>query len=413
MSQEERMSASLTFPFGSFLMLRLEYVLLTGNELEAKILRLIEKRMDDERRRRYQAQMNTLPSGTKETSAVLDIPKNVWVPISHALFLYDLYGTVQSENTLKRALASLLKKQLILARKGQGRYAPTEYQLNLEKIEEEFAAMSAQGRAGYQQMIPSSNDPLHSAPGYQAVTPTEDQSVIPSSATRGSRVDPLRVSATDPKRRYREKTDSRTATGEDGLFESQAAPAHVHTDSSSSEANLGTLSAEERKMSASLPPSCVAPETPLDAEAIVRLIESKRGIPYDSVSRSRQLTAAQRLLTLSLPLTVDILERVYDECCDPWWQQHFGALHVTHLVEREKSHGELRIVRLLKRVQAKKQSFAHDAIPLSSDSGQPSRLVSSLRVGVSGLPIIQAPAQPMTVITPKCHRPYSAGRMVS
>jgi hypothetical protein len=51
--QEERMSALLTFPFGSFLMPRLEYVLLTGNELEAKILRLIEKRMDDERRRRY------------------------------------------------------------------------------------------------------------------------------------------------------------------------------------------------------------------------------------------------------------------------------------------------------------------------------------------------------------------------
>jgi hypothetical protein len=165
MPQEERMSALLTFPFGSFLMLRLEYVLLTDNELEAKILRLIEKRMDDERKRRYQAQMNTMPPGTRETKAVLDIPKNVWVPISHALFLYDLYGLVQSENTLKRAIASLLRKQLILARKGQGRYAPTEYRLNLEKIAQEFAAMSQQGRAGYQPVAPSSNDPLASAPG--------------------------------------------------------------------------------------------------------------------------------------------------------------------------------------------------------------------------------------------------------
>lgn len=369
MSQEERMSVLLTFPFGSFLMLRLEYVLLTDNELEAKILRLIEKRMDDERRRRYQSQMNKLLPGTKESRTVLDIPKNVWVPISHALFLYDLYGLVQSENTLKRALSSLLKKELILVRKGQGHYASTEYQLNLEKIAQEFAAMSEQGRARYQPVTPSSADTLEAAPVEQAVTLSDHQVEVPSSATRGSRADPLRVSATDPKRRYREKTDSRKATGEDGLFESQAAPAHVHTDSSSGEANLGTLSEEERKMSASLPPSCPAPEPPLDAEAIVRLIEDKRGIPYDSVSRSRQLTAAQRLLTLSLPLTVDILERVYDECCDPWWQQHFGALHVTHLVEREKSHGELRILRLLKRVQAKKQSFAHDAIPLSSDPG--------------------------------------------
>lgn len=391
---EERMSALLTFPFGSFLMLRLEYVLLTGNELEAKILRLIEKRMDDERRRRYQTQMNKLPSGTKESSTVLDIPKNVWVPISHALFLYDLYGLVQSENTLKRALSSLLKKQLILTRKGQGRYAPTEYQLNLEKIAQEFAAMSQQGRAGYQPVTPSPDDPLEDAPGDQAMVLAEDQAVIPSLATRGSTVDPLRVSANDPHRKEYEKSDSRTIA--------EAA------------ANCSEPQAATPTLANGFPPLANPPsETPLDAEAIVRLIESKRGIPYDPPSRSQQLHAAQHLLALPVSLTVDVLERVYDECYDPWWQRHFGDLHVTHLVEREKPHGEPRILRLLKRVQAKRDRPQNIVGLSSSDPGVYASPASPLHVGISGLPIIHAPAQPMTVIASKRSRPRPVGRMVS
>ena len=416
---EERMSALLTFPFGSFFMLRLEYVLLTGNELEAKILRLIEKRMDDERRRRYQAQMNKMPPGTKETTVVLDIPKNIWVPISHALFLYDLYGLVQSENTLKRALSSLLKKQLILTRKGQGRYAPTEYQLNLEKIAQEFAAMSKQGRAGYQPVTPSPDDLLSSAPGDQAVTISEQQAVILSSVTSISTVDPLRVSEIDPKRRETEKKGS----GRQGEAEEQSLsfPASSQLPSAAAACIAHALAMDQHPKtegSTVLPLSAptaspAEPGTPLDPEAIVRLVEDKRGIPYDTISRSRQLRSAQHLIDLQLPLDVELLERVYDECYDLWWQQHFGALHVTHLVEREKQHGEPRIVRLLKRVQAK----MHNATNVSAPSSQTTKLhppnVLPQLVGVSGLPIIQAPTQPLAVIVPKRTRPCSAERMVS
>lgn len=394
MPQEERMSALLTFPFGSFLMLRLEYVLLTGNELEAKILRLIEKRMDDERRRRYQAKMNTMPPGTKETSAVLDIPRNIWVPISHALFLYDLYGLVQSENTLKRALSSLLEKGLILTRKGQGRYTPTDYQLNLEKIAQEFAAMSEQGRARYQPVTPSSDDTLEAAPEEQAVTLSDHQIEIPSPPTRGAAVDPLRGSANDPNRKESGKNNSRTIAGAAAnCSEPQpAAPALAH----------------------GFPPlTKSSSETPLDAEAIVRLIEEKRSIPYETTARSRQLYAAQQLLALPLPLTVDVLERVYDECYDPWWQQHFGDLHVTHLVEREKQHGEPRITRLLKRIQVKMNNAASVSAPSSPGTELHPPNASPRLVSVSGLPIIQAPTQPLAVIVPKRTRPNPAGRMAS
>jgi len=419
MPQEERMSALLTFPFGSFLMLRLEYVLLTGNELEAKILRLIEKRMDDERRRRYLAQINTMPSGTKETTVVLDIPKDIWVPISHALFLYDLYGLVQSENTLKRALSSLLKKQLIFTRKGQGRYAPAEYQLNLEKIEQEFVRMSKQGKAGYQPVTPSTNDPLEPEPGDQVITPSEGQSVIPSTSTRVLTADPLRVSEIDPTRRETEKSD----LGRKKEAEEQPSPSSPSSQQQSAAAT-GIAHALTRDQNpktegsavgplAAPPASPPEPGTPLDPEAIVRLVEYKRGIPYDMASRSCQLHSAQQLIDMQLPLDVELLERVYDECCDPWWQQHFGDLHVTHLVVREKQHGEPRIVRLLKRVQAKMNHAASVSTPSSQATGRHPPNASPRLVGVSGLPLIQAPEQPMTVIGPKRCRPRPVGRMVS
>jgi hypothetical protein len=113
-----------------------------------------------------------------------------------------------------------------------------------------------------------------------------------------------------------------------------------------------------------LSPSCVsepeiaqevdeAPHTNLSAETIVGLFEQKRGQVYDAKTRSHQLAAARTLLALQLPLTAALLTHMYDECYDDWWREHYGALHVSHLVECERSHGQPRIVRLLQRVQAK------------------------------------------------------------
>jgi len=153
MSDTERMIPLLSFPFNSFLMLRLEYALLTGNTLQAILLRIIEKRMEEQRHRLYQEYMNA-QNKTVPQALVLDIPTEVWVPISHASFLYDLYGLVQSENTLKKALQELRKRKFILIRKGQGRYAPDEYQLNLTLRHEEFKRMQ-QGKAGYQPLTTS------------------------------------------------------------------------------------------------------------------------------------------------------------------------------------------------------------------------------------------------------------------
>jgi hypothetical protein len=97
-----------------------------------------------------------------------------------------------------------------------------------------------------------------------------------------------------------------------------------------------------------------ASDSLLTDEIIVSLYEYKHGgVRYDDESRPYQLQAARALLGLRLPLSVDLLEQIYDECCDKWWCDHFGDLHVSHLIEKEKSHGQRRIVRLLKRIQSR------------------------------------------------------------
>ena len=112
----------------------------------------------------------------------------------------------------------------------------------------------------------------------------------------------------------------------------------------------------------------------MTAEDIVSLFEQKQGKACDENTRPVQLTSARTLLNLHLPLTADILARVYDECCDDWWREHYGTLHVSHLVERER-HGQLRIVRLMHRVQTKAKRMMH-----------PPEQPTNSRPATSGLP---------------------------
>jgi len=129
---------------------------------------------------------------------------------------YDLYGLVQSENTLKKALQELGKRKLILTRKGQGRYAPDEYQLNLKLLHEEFKRMQQQGKAGHQPLTPSEVAPFMASSGDQVLTPSEGQKLTPCKTVRGSKIDPLRVSTSDP---YNRRIIEEKKITEEGLEE--------------------------------------------------------------------------------------------------------------------------------------------------------------------------------------------------
>lgn len=190
-NSEDRMTKLLDFPYGSYLMLRLEYVLICGDELEAKIMRLIEMYMDNDRKKLLQEYLNS----TKDCKPAdqVNITKDVWAPISYRLFMYDLYDQVKSENTLKRAIKSLQKKNFINVKFEQSnRYDAPKYQINVGVVQEEFNKLQKQGKLGYQRLTPSKLDTLKDSYP-QNLTPSEDQNLTPSnddlSTGRGSNSD--------------------------------------------------------------------------------------------------------------------------------------------------------------------------------------------------------------------------------
>lgn len=194
MSQrEEKISKLLEFPFDAFLMIRLEYVQILRDELEAKLLRIIEKYVEQERKRIYQKMLNQAGTAPTETLEI-PIPRDLWVPISYRLFMNDLFDTVTSENTIKKALRRLAEKKIIFQRyEPQKKYDAPEYRLHIPVLQ---TLLNVLKNPGYQSLIPSIIDTLKNLPPHE-MTPSECQKLIPSNEVARSNSE-LRVSTNDP-----------------------------------------------------------------------------------------------------------------------------------------------------------------------------------------------------------------------
>ena len=79
---EEKITPLLSFPYDTFLMLRCEFIQILGNDLEARVLRILEKTVQAERKRLARARLNR---GGKVGEDPLDIPRDIWVPISYKI----------------------------------------------------------------------------------------------------------------------------------------------------------------------------------------------------------------------------------------------------------------------------------------------------------------------------------------
>ena len=132
------------FPYGTFLMERLEFVLITGDELEAKILRVIEYEMI-RAKQRWQEKVAFAIEAKKTPPAE---PKEYWVRLSHTQIIAKLYKfdtakvggakspLSMSKTTLRRALNQLLDKKLIAMRSVDGdEFGATLYTLNRRAIQ--------------------------------------------------------------------------------------------------------------------------------------------------------------------------------------------------------------------------------------------------------------------------------------
>src|SRR3954467_8008420 len=193
-NNEEKINKFLDFPYDAFLMVRLEYVQILGDELEAKLLRIIEKYVDIERKRIYREMINVAPANNGQ---VVEVTKDIWVPISYRLFMNDLFGTVTSENTVKKALKDMTKKKIIFQRfQPKKKYDAPEYKIHVNPLQ---TLLSMLPNPGYQKLIPSYIDTLKDLPP-QELTPSECQELIPLAALRVSKVDTNITEVTDNNR---------------------------------------------------------------------------------------------------------------------------------------------------------------------------------------------------------------------
>jgi hypothetical protein len=183
--KETKMEPLLSFPFNSFLMLRLEYVLILQDELQAKLLRIIEAYVETQRQVIYRNQVNK--------NQAVNVPKDIFVPISYKLFMNDLYDTVTSENTIKKALKQMIDFKIIFKKPpAKKKYAAPEYKINTDALQILLDVLKIQG---YQKLIPSILDTLkNSYP--QDLIPSWYQKLIPSNPNSSSEEN-SRVSTVD------------------------------------------------------------------------------------------------------------------------------------------------------------------------------------------------------------------------
>jgi hypothetical protein len=228
---------------GSYLMVRLDYVIICNDELEAKIMRLIEMYMDDERRRLYQQLLND-PKSNITPDDMVEITKDVWAPISHRLFMNDLYNLVKSENTLKRAIKSLQDKKFIRSTQPTKQYEAPKYQINIEVVQAELNELAQLGKSGYQKLIPSKIDTIKKR-YHQKLIPSGEQNLIPSTPTLStpmvSKFDTNSIKVTE-KNNTVEKNEDLSAVAD-------SAPAlsdHL-TDASNEKSPIATSSQEQPK----------------------------------------------------------------------------------------------------------------------------------------------------------------------
>lgn len=362
-----------------------------------------------------------------------EVEERMWVYMSYARFVRESGGAV-SYNTVIRTLAYLVDKKVIEQHANQNPrtadYADYEYRINRQVVCEllnglpEFPGHSSKkghlvraANASQANLSPDAASCTHLGTTFTSSPHMDTPSTYPgtSSPLLGTEDSPPGDTLQNILQDSLHESSQQQKTG-DGADASQATAAlsplgplsaeeiallvaHRRQRASQAEAESEAVTAllQENDLQPSPDEPPDSPEVALSAEALVALVERKQGAAYDTQTRQRQLTAARMLLDLNLPLDLAGFEHLYDASYDEWWKAHYGDLHLTHLVEREK-HGQLRIMRLLARFLAgERQAVRPATIPSTVE--QTGGLHPS--IGVSGRPIFQRSGLPLKILPPE------------
>ncbi len=364
------------------------------------IYRWLEYRRDEilvEIERRHKAGLQSLTTQ--------EVEERMWIYMSYNDFVRETGGAI-SYNTVIDALNYMVNKKRVLERRANSnpRYSDYEYRINKEEVRKllgqlpEFPHFIAKGTKGKrQQPADSTKSGIVSSTAGSTETGTGSTKNGIASTETGT------GSTKNGSELYQNWGTSQKQpqnppqnTSQDITQQQQITNAVLSEETTATELSsiLGNLSEEEIVLiqshrqktnevalptSEEMPPAPGAaaaskqakkavndseqfpdeirrPEsdTPLSSKVIVQLWEYLRGVRYEDAGEyAAQIQAASTLLEMRLPLvlTVDVLERVYVKYYDDFWRDKFGELHLSHLIETERSTKQIRIVRWLNRLR--------------------------------------------------------------
>lgn len=422
------------YPYNLFLMERLEFLLLTEDELEARVLRIIEYEM----LKLKEKWQNRVGAALDAKKPIPPEPKEYWVRLSYSQIIAKLYrfdtsrvGAKQalslSKTSLRRAISGLLKKNLIFMRSVRGdEFGAPQYTLHRQAIQEALDSFPTElDPFSIFYRTPLSDEEDGEAPIWQVGRLQFGRGAFDNWQEGGSNLasgevpnqNVFKESGKESSKKKEKRVAEEKGTPADSIPPDPAAPAAQNNMFSLSEEEAAIIRAlreqkqqaspsspqaseKEDAPAASLPESEAVPQASEQASAppsaskpdlaavqhagppdpthdpaqpaappvqelarpasgtlltdvvIVQLWEWLRKAYYTEAERKGQLAAAQELLQLAptfpLPLSVDLLEHVYITFFDDFWRKKFrGVMNINHLVQTEKSTGQIRVARWL------------------------------------------------------------------
>lgn len=245
-SHETKMEPILSYPYNAFLMVRLEFVQILQDDLQSKLLRIIEAHIETQRMVLYREAVNRQKGNSIQP---ISIPKDIYVPISYKLFMNDLFDLVTSENTIKKALNQMINCRIIFRKEApKKRYAAPEYSINTTVLQ---ILLNVLKNPGYQSLIPSIIDALkNSYP--QELTPSGYQTLI-SSILKSSSEGQSRVSKFDTNIRESNITDKNECVPDEKSEQGDSlTPSSTHSSLPSVSSSQENQSPKEEKPSSEI-----------------------------------------------------------------------------------------------------------------------------------------------------------------
>lgn len=411
---QNTMGHYLQMPYNRYLWLRLEFVAICGDEIEAKIMRIVEYDIEGARIAWFNNASALAANGKPYPPA----PEQWWVTLSYKQIMAKMYGTVKNEKTIIAKLNSLIKEKKYLQKRTdpENPYGAPQYTINREVVQAKLDGLSPLPMVPdvaklYSEIssdpVPAIGTPSNKEEGYQPVVPpvpasgtprtSEWNSPVPATGTEGYQpVVHNNNNKKNTKNKNKNKEDSIPNEPATSTFVANATipfvsssddleqeSSHIVIEATNENVEPKTTrnhqSLEQNPLFDATPKSPVMPleSAKWCAETVVQIVEFRRNKRFledargksQKSQRERQLDAAKKIIDAKI--TREEFIKAYDARNDAWWQDNRGDLTVVDMAAKT-TKGVMRTLEVLENIDSKKgakiQSNGHQAQPSQCNS---------------------------------------------